>query len=175
MRTTLVDRVAPTETIPAVHGDVKDPLLLIRDLNAGYGKTQVLFGVDMHVERGEIVALLGTNGAGKSTLLSVISGLLEPSDGQVIFDGQDIAGRTPQETLAAGVVFMPGGKGVFPTLTVEENFKLAAWQFQKDTGARRRRCSSAASVTSRSSKNGGIRRPATCPAASSRCSRSAKR
>jgi len=128
----LVDRTAPTETIAVVSDAVKDPLLLIRDLDAGYGKTQVLFGVDMHVERGEIVALLGTNGAGKSTLLSVVSGLLEPSAGSLIFDGADIAGHTPQETLAAGVVFMPGGKGVFPTLTVEENFKLAAWTYAKE-------------------------------------------
>ncbi|MEY2470292.1 MAG: hypothetical protein QOF21_2990, partial [Actinomycetota bacterium] len=127
-----IEPIAPTATMPIVSDAVKNPLLLIRDLDAGYGKTQVLFGVDMHVERGEIVALLGTNGAGKSTLLSVISGLLEPSAGSVIFDGQDISGQAPQDTLAAGVVFMPGGKGVFPTLTVEENFKLAAWRYQKE-------------------------------------------
>jgi ABC-type branched-subunit amino acid transport system ATPase component/ABC-type branched-subunit amino acid transport system permease subunit len=121
----------PTVQIEHLSAPV-DPLLLIRGVDAGYGKTQVLFGVDMHVERGEMVALLGTNGAGKSTLLSVISGLLEPSSGTVEFDGKNIEGKAPQETLAAGVVFMPGGKGVFPTLTVEENFRLAGWHYQKD-------------------------------------------
>ncbi|MEY2425900.1 MAG: hypothetical protein QOI61_1472 [Actinomycetota bacterium] len=125
------EQLAPTREV--THLSVpKDPLLLVRDVDAGYGKTQVLFGVDMHVERGEMVALLGTNGAGKSTLLSVISGLLEPGRGSVLFDGAEISGKSPQETLTAGVVFMPGGKGVFPTLTVAENFKLAAWQFYKD-------------------------------------------
>ncbi len=122
---------APTEQLKQV-SEPKDPLLLVRGIDAGYGKTQVLFKVDMHVERGEIVALLGTNGAGKSTLLGVISGLLEPSSGSVILDGHDITGQSPQDTLAAGAVFMPGGKGVFPTLTVEENFRLAAWRFQKE-------------------------------------------
>ncbi|MEY2418761.1 MAG: hypothetical protein QOG90_1441 [Actinomycetota bacterium] len=134
--TNILDEEADLENLPTQQIEhlsmPKDPLLLVRDLDAGYGKTQVLFGVDMHVERGEMVALLGTNGAGKSTLLSVISGLLEPSKGTVTFDGVEIAGDTPQETLAKGVVFMPGGKGVFPTLTVEENFKLAGWQFAKD-------------------------------------------
>ncbi len=125
------EHLAPTAQIEHLSQPL-DPLLLIRGVDAGYGKTQVLFGVDMHVERGEMVALLGTNGAGKSTLLGVISGLLEPRSGSVIFDDVDIAGKAPQETLAAGVVFMPGGKGVFPTLTVEENFRLAAWQFEKD-------------------------------------------
>lgn len=123
--------IAPTQPVAQV-SQPKNPLLLVRGVDAGYGKTQVLFGVDMHVERGEMVALLGTNGAGKSTLLNVISGLLEPSSGSVILDGEDITGHTPQETLASGAVFMPGGKGVFPTLTVEENFRLAAWRFQKD-------------------------------------------
>lgn len=121
----------PTQPVPMV-SQPKNPLLLVRGVDAGYGKTQVLFGVDMHVERGEMVALLGTNGAGKSTLLSVVSGLLEPSAGTVILDGEDITGKAPQDTLAAGAVFMPGGKGVFPTLTVEENFRLAGWLFQKD-------------------------------------------
>lgn len=122
---------APTVEVARV-SQPKDPLLLVRGVDAGYGKTQVLFGVNMHIERGEMVALLGTNGAGKSTLLSVVSGLLEPSTGKVTFDDIDITKKSPQEILGTGVVFMPGGKGVFPTLTVEENFRLAAWQFQKD-------------------------------------------
>ncbi|MEO7428999.1 MAG: ATP-binding cassette domain-containing protein, partial [Acidimicrobiales bacterium] len=95
-----------------------DPLLLVQGLEVSYGRTQVLFGVDFHVERGEIVALLGTNGAGKSTLLSAIAGLASSGAGTVTFDGQDITGDQPTQTVAKGVVFMPGGKGVFPTLTV---------------------------------------------------------
>src|SRR5207245_6703843 len=102
-----------------------DALLVVRDLGVAYDKTKVLFGVDFHVSRGEIVALLGTNGAGKSTLLSAISGLVKPVSGSIVYDGNDITGRPPTETVANGIVMMPGGKGVFPTLTVAENLQLA--------------------------------------------------
>jgi ABC-type branched-subunit amino acid transport system ATPase component/branched-subunit amino acid ABC-type transport system permease component len=107
-------------------------LLTVRGLDVAYGKTQVLFGVDFDVRRGEIVALLGTNGAGKSTLLNTISGLLEPSGGTVSYDGNDITDRNPQQRVGMGVVMVPGGKGVFPTLTVQENLELASWLFRKD-------------------------------------------
>ncbi|MEY2398666.1 MAG: hypothetical protein QOJ00_1840 [Actinomycetota bacterium] len=106
-------------------------LLEVHDLELSYGKTQVLFGVNCHVVRNEIVALLGTNGAGKSTLLAAIAGLTKPSEGTVIFDGDDITGNSPNQTVASGVVFMPGGKGVFPTLTVGENIELAGWLLNK--------------------------------------------
>ena len=114
------------------HADGTGPLLEVRDLELSYGKTQVLFGVSCHVNRHEIVALLGTNGAGKSTLLSAIAGLNRPSHGSVVLDGHDITGQRPTETVAEGVVFMPGGKGVFPTLTVAENLQLAAWMYKDD-------------------------------------------
>ncbi|HUF31633.1 MAG TPA: MFS transporter [Acidimicrobiales bacterium] len=106
-------------------------LLMCRDVDVSYGQTQVLFGVDFHVDEGEIVALLGTNGAGKSTLLNAICGLVEPG-GAIVFDGRDITTLPANATAAAGIVMMPGGKGVFPTLTVAENLELAGWLFQKD-------------------------------------------
>ena len=110
-----------------------DPKLLVcRGLDVAYGQTQVLFNVDFHVEDGEIVALLGTNGAGKSTLLSAISGLVEPAAGAIVFDGKDITVKPANETVAEGIVMVPGGKGVFPTLTVQENLELAGWLFNKD-------------------------------------------
>ncbi len=112
--------------------DGSGPLLTVRDVEVSYGKTQVLFGVSCHVDRHEIVALLGTNGAGKSTLLSAIAGLTRPSRGAIVLDGHDITGQRPTETVAEGVVFMPGGKGVFPTLTVAENLQLAAWLYKDD-------------------------------------------
>jgi branched-chain amino acid transport system ATP-binding protein len=107
-------------------------LLETRDLSVAYGRTQVLFGVNFGVDDGEIVALLGTNGAGKSTLLSAISGLLEPMAGRIDFAGRDITAWDANQTVAAGLVYMPGGKGVFPTLTVEENLALAGWLFRKE-------------------------------------------
>ncbi len=107
-------------------------LLLVRDLDVAYGNVQVLFGVDFEVDEGEIVALLGTNGAGKSTLLKAISGLVEPAAGATIFDGADMTHSVPQEIAARGVIQVPGGKGVFPGLTVAENLKIAGWLYQKD-------------------------------------------
>jgi ABC-type branched-subunit amino acid transport system ATPase component/branched-subunit amino acid ABC-type transport system permease component len=124
------DLVQDVERPKQVSQPSADPLLLVRGLEVSYGRTQVLFGVDFHVERGEIVALLGTNGAGKSTLLSAIAGLAAPGGGTVTFDGHNITGDQPTETVAKGVVFMPGGKGVFPTLTVGENLELAGWLFK---------------------------------------------
>jgi ABC-type branched-subunit amino acid transport system ATPase component/MFS family permease len=111
-------------------GDPK--ILLVRGLDVSYGQTQVLFGVDFHVDEGEIVALLGTNGAGKSTLLNAISGIASPSAGAIVYDGIDISMADPNTTVAKGIVFVPGGKGVFPTLTVAENMNLAGWLFHKD-------------------------------------------
>jgi ABC-type branched-subunit amino acid transport system ATPase component/ABC-type branched-subunit amino acid transport system permease subunit len=125
-------RVHDVELARSVSAPSANPLLLVRDLEVSYGRTQVLFGVDFHVERGEIVALLGTNGAGKSTLLSAVAGLVRPDRGTITFDGTDITGRQPAETVRDGVVFMPGGKGVFPTLTVQENLDLAGWQLARE-------------------------------------------
>jgi len=93
---------------------------------------QVLFGVNFEVDEGEIVALLGTNGAGKSTLLKAISGVVESSAGAVIFDGVDMTYAPPNEIVGRGVVQVPGGKGVFPELTVAENLRIAGWLYRKE-------------------------------------------
>jgi branched-chain amino acid transport system ATP-binding protein len=102
-------------------------ILIARELEVGYDDVQVLFGVDMEIKEGEIVALLGTNGAGKSTLLKAICGVVEADRGAVVFDGTDITHAPPYEIAAKGVVQVPGGAGVFPSLTVEENLRLAGW------------------------------------------------
>lgn len=102
-------------------------LLLLRGVHSGYDGRMVLQGIDMEMEEGEIVALLGTNGAGKSTLLRTISGTLEADRGAVIFDGRDITHAPPNEIANMGIVQMPGGQGVFGSLTVRENLDLAGW------------------------------------------------
>jgi len=102
-------------------------LLVVRGLDVAYDGTQVLFGVDFEVGQGEIVALLGTNGAGKSTLLRAISGLVEPTAGVVVLDGVDLTGVAPHHVAGMGVAQVPGGKGVFPSLTVAENLRVATW------------------------------------------------
>ena len=114
---------------------MSQPLLEVRTLDASYGTVQILFGLDLTIDRGEIVALLGTNGAGKSTLFKAITGLLPPHGGTVTFDGDDITGRPTDEIARRGVVMMPGGRSVFPTLTVRENLRLACWTKRKDKAA----------------------------------------
>ena len=107
-------------------------LLRCTSLDVAYDSVQVLFGVDFDVAEGEIVALLGTNGAGKSTLLKAVSGLVEPAGGAVFFDGQDITHVDARTTVGLGVVQMPGGRSIFPTLTVNECLRLAGWMYRRD-------------------------------------------
>ena len=107
-------------------------LLHCMGIDAGYGGVQVLFGVDMDVKEGEIVALLGTNGAGKSTFLKSITGLIDPMAGVVYFDGQDITHTDPMATARLGIMHVPGGRGIFPTLTVADNLRVAGWMYRKD-------------------------------------------
>ena len=112
-------------------GKVK--LLLCRDIDVHYDDVQVLFGVNLEVDEGEIVALLGTNGAGKSTLLKAVSGLVQASGGAVVFDGRDMTHTPPDEVAGRGVAVVPGGQGVFTQLTVADNLRLAGW-IQKRRG-----------------------------------------
>ncbi|MGH2758809.1 MAG: ATP-binding cassette domain-containing protein, partial [Actinomycetota bacterium] len=110
----------------------QESLLVCRGVEVAYDQVQVLFGVDLDVRQGEILALLGTNGAGKSTLLKAISGLVDPVGGAIFYDGRDITHSDAVKTSQIGIVQMPGGRAVFPTLTVKENLRLAAWLFRGD-------------------------------------------
>lgn len=113
-------------------GDPKAAALSAIDVDAGYGRAQILYGVSVDVKPGEILALLGTNGAGKSTLLRVYSGLLKPKHGSVYLNGQEITSLDPIERVKLGLVTVPGGRGVFKSLTVKENLRLAGWMYKKD-------------------------------------------
>ena len=108
-------------------------LLLVRGVDVSYDQTQVLFGVDFDVKEGEIIAILGTNGAGKSTLLKAVAGSIEVNGGAIFYDGSDITGLGAPAAAAGGIALVPGGKGVFPGLTVGENMSLASWLLFKDT------------------------------------------
>src|SRR3954471_12485738 len=110
-------------------------LLSCDGVEVAYDKVQVLFGVDLDVQENEIVALLGTNGAGKSTLLKAISGLVKPIGGTIVFDGDDITGIDPVSAAKKGIVQVPGGKAVFPTLTIAEHFKAGTWLFGNEDPA----------------------------------------
>ncbi len=102
-------------------------LLVCRDVDVSYDGVQVLFGVDFDVDDGEIVALLGTNGAGKSTLLRAISGSHGASNGAIVYDGREITYLPAHEVAGRGIAHAPGGRGIFPSLTVRENLELSRW------------------------------------------------
>ncbi len=126
---------AATSAVAATSAATAEPMLLCSGVGAAYGPVQVLFGVDMAVRQGEIVGLLGTNGAGKSTLLRVVSGLMPVRDGVLQFEGSDLSTMNPLQRVKRGVVTVPGGRGVFPTLTVEENLHVAGWRARHDGGS----------------------------------------
>jgi branched-chain amino acid transport system permease protein len=107
-------------------------LLVCEGLHAAYGRVPVLFGVDLAVDDGAAVAVLGTNGAGKSTLVRVVSGLLPATAGAVRFAGVDVTGLRPEERVAVGMVIVPGGRDVFGSLTVDDNLRTAEWSRRHD-------------------------------------------
>lgn len=107
-------------------------MLKLENIHAFYGPIQVLFGIDLEVADGEIVALLGTNGAGKTTILRVISGVLKPTEGTATFDDESLLGLRPAEIVQKGIVQMPGGRGVFPGMSVLENLEIAGFLYGRD-------------------------------------------
>jgi len=110
------------------------PLLDIQGLRGGYGRVEVLRGVDLHVNPGETVALLGSNGAGKSTLNNVVCGIYKAWQGKVAFDGADLSGAHYTQVVKAGLIQVPEGRKIFPSLSVLENLALGSF-----TRARERR------------------------------------
>jgi ABC-type branched-subunit amino acid transport system ATPase component/ABC-type branched-subunit amino acid transport system permease subunit len=129
------DTPVDTEVVRAGPTPTGGALLELAGVTASYGPLQVLFGVDLQIRRGEVVALLGTNGAGKSTVFKAITGLLPITGGTVRLDGASLAGRATDQIACSGLSLMPGGRGVFPTLSVDENLRLACWQIRKDANA----------------------------------------
>lgn len=115
------------------------PALAVADVDFAYGHVQVLFGVNFHVEQGETLALLGTNGAGKSTVLRVVAGLGTPSKGSVRFHGRNVTYTTPEQRAALGLQLLPGGRGVFGSMTVAENLEMGGYLLRHDRALLRER------------------------------------
>mgnify|MGYP003575506015 CR=1 FL=1 len=103
------------------------PVLSIRDLEVGYGEIPALHGIDLDVEKGEIVTLIGANGAGKTTTLRTVSGLLKPTKGDITFNGESIKGVKPHVITGRGISHVPEGRGIFSNLTVQDNLELGAY------------------------------------------------
>ncbi len=102
-------------------------MLEIRNLRAGYGKVEILRGIDLDVGAGEIVAVLGSNGVGKSTLNNNISGLYKPFGGSIRFKGEEIAGIDSAEVVRRGLIHVPEGRRIFPNMSVRENLELGSF------------------------------------------------
>ncbi|MFN2538959.1 MAG: MFS transporter [Mycobacteriales bacterium] len=123
----IADEVARTSKLTG-----SSKLLVCRGVEFEYEGNQVLHGIDLDVDEGELIALLGTNGAGKSTLLRAISGLQPATGGAIFLDGEDIRHSPAYRNAAKGVVLINGGKGIFPGLTVKENLTAAEWLHTDD-------------------------------------------
>jgi ABC-type branched-subunit amino acid transport system ATPase component len=102
-------------------------MLEIRSLHAGYGKIEVLYGISIQVQPGEIVCVIGPNGAGKTTTLRSVFGLTNIMNGYIIFAGEEITGIKPHSAIGKGIVYVPQEKNIFPSLTVLENLELGAY------------------------------------------------
>jgi ABC-type branched-subunit amino acid transport system ATPase component len=118
------------------------PVLQVHNLDTSYGPVQILFDVNLEVQRGEVLALLGTNGAGKSTLLRTISGLVIPDRGVVRMNGRTITLTDPELRVAMGMIQVPGGEGIFPNQTIAENLEVWSWLIE-DPGRRAERVEAA--------------------------------
>jgi ABC-type branched-subunit amino acid transport system ATPase component len=127
-----MDTVSTSAPLPDPTTELPMPILSATDIDFCYGRMQVLFGVSIDLFPGEALALLGTNGAGKSTLLRAICGLEPPVGGQVMFDGQDVTAMPAEKQVSRGLVLIPGGRAVFPDMSVEENLRMQALTVRKN-------------------------------------------
>ena len=103
-------------------------MLKVRGLSSGYGKTQILNGLDFEVNQGEIVTLIGANGAGKTTTLKTLCGVIPAMAGQVEFEGQNLTNAKPYDIVDAGITMIPEGRQLFPHFTVKDNLLMGAYK-----------------------------------------------
>ena len=120
----------------AVPAPAAAPMLELRDVDASYGPFRSIFGVSFSLERGHVLALLGSNGSGKTTVARVCSGLLSPVAGRVLFDGEDVTGERAYRFARRGIIHAPEGRSVFASLTVAENLELTFRRSRGRAGVR---------------------------------------
>jgi ABC-type branched-subunit amino acid transport system ATPase component len=113
-------------------------LLEVSNIVAGYGDTEILHGVSVNIDRGEIVTVIGPNGSGKSTLMKTVIGIVPPTEGQIIFNGLSILSTSPEKIVGSGLSYVPQTANVFPNLTIKENLEMGAfirkddWRYRID-------------------------------------------
>jgi branched-chain amino acid transport system ATP-binding protein len=126
----------PNGAGPAAGADGGSASLAVEGLVAGYGEVFALDGVTVTADPAGITAVLGANGAGKTTLLRAVSGMIRPRRGQIKLAGHDVAGRSPEQIVRAGIAHVPEGQGVIPELTVEENLRIGMMSWRRQRGQR---------------------------------------
>jgi ABC-type branched-subunit amino acid transport system ATPase component len=131
--------------------------LCLRGVVGGYGGGDVLQGVDLEVERGSITCIVGPNGAGKSTVLRMLSGVLRPRRGRILFESDDITGIAPRDVLRRGIVQVPQSNGIFPHMTVRENILLGGYPIRRERRLLRRRYAGVAELFPIVDERGGER------------------
>lgn len=114
-------------TVPATHTTTTERVLDVSHADLGYGEVQVVFDVSLHVDRGELVGLVGGNGSGKSTILRAVSGMIRPWKGTITLDGHEVGGMNPHDLALRGLAHVPMGRQLFSDMTVEENLSLGAY------------------------------------------------
>jgi branched-chain amino acid transport system ATP-binding protein len=113
-------------------------MLKVSNITAGYGRTVILQDVSIEIGRGEVVTIIGSNGAGKTTLLRTISGLVKPSSGQIVFDGERIDGRNPSDIVGRGLIMVPEARQLFPVMSVRDNVMMGSYHPKVRDGAAQR-------------------------------------
>jgi branched-chain amino acid transport system ATP-binding protein len=108
-------------------------MLTLHNVQAGYGRTTILHGIDVEVRSGEVVTIVGANGAGKTTTLRTIAGLVRPTAGSIIFEGKEIGRLSPHEIVALGVTLIPEGRQLFPFMSVRDNLRMGAYTLHART------------------------------------------
>ena len=108
-------------------------VLNVRELNGGYGTVQILYDIDIHVDEGEFVTIIGPNGCGKSTLIKTIFGIATYYGGEIEYDGQDVSGWRTDQLVNHGIAYVPQVDNVFPSLSVEENLQMGGNALPNDT------------------------------------------
>ncbi|ONG56189.1 branched-chain amino acid ABC transporter ATP-binding protein [Pseudoroseomonas deserti] len=102
-------------------------MLTLNDVQAGYGRTTILHGINVEVQKGEVVTIVGANGAGKTTTLRSIAGLVRPTSGSITFEGEPIGKLSPHEVVARGITLIPEGRQLFPFMSVRDNLRMGAY------------------------------------------------
>jgi len=112
-------------------------MLDLRNVNSFYGNIQALYDVNLHIDQGEIITLIGANGAGKSTTLMTVCGVVQARSGQVVYEGEDISREAPNKIVSQGICQVPEGRLIFPELTVQENLDMGAFMRNDKDGIKR--------------------------------------